>query len=62
MDVILRRTDNSSFILFPSYFYLLSSLLLFSCLIIRNEKILCPPRRFDVKTARNTDKANSKIF
>ena len=30
--------------------------------LIGNEKILCSPRRSDIKEARNIDKANGKYF
>ena len=30
--------------------------------LIVNEKILCAPRRSDIKGARNIDKANGKYF
>ena len=55
MDVRLRRTDNSSF----TFFFLITLLIKFTASIQQyaNEKILCAPRRFDVKAARNIDKA-----
>ena len=62
MNAILRMAVNSSFIFSYYYFYLLSLLFLFSCRRYAIEEILSAPWRFDVKAARNTDKANSKIF
>ena len=68
MDVILRMIDNYSFIfllLLLSIYYL--SIIYFYCLYTValsyiNEKILCTPRIFDIKEARNVDKATSKYF
>ena len=44
---------------FSSYFYLLNLLFLFNCLSYANKRILCAPRKFEIKAARN---ANRKIF
>ena len=62
MDVVLRRTDNHFFSFFC--FCLLSLLLLFSCLInlLIRKSFARLGYLFDIKAARNIDKANSKIF